>query len=97
MTYIKILWDDNSIAHVQSTIDLNDSQIKTLCSFPPYYDELELIVEKDGHHIQVIKCFGITNNIISQLTELQFDELVYESDYNGIEWLTNRIDYDKNL
>ena len=92
-----MLWDDNCIEHVQSSLDLDESQIKTFCSFPPYYDELELIVEKDGHYIRAIKCFGITNNIISQLTELQFDELIYESDYNGIEWLTNRIDYDKHL
>ena len=95
METIKIFWNESgSDVEVLSSISLSDEQILSIRSIPPYFDEIEMVVEKDGHHIQVTDCIGKTDDITTVLTAKRFDELIYEALYrDDLEWLINRITY----
>ena len=85
---------------IYSNFELTEFQGSALESLPPTVDKLNLEVEKDGHHLVIVKAtsqyYKTQEHKFSEeipMTYEEIEDMIYHSSHWNIdEFLTNRID-----
>ena len=87
---IELIFDENGKGHVSCTdVKLSRKQLKTLTSFPAYYDKLILTGYTDGNDFYVKTCITKYSDKDVYITHEDFYDIIYEA--INSEWLINEI------